>query len=198
MCSAALRGERRHGPSGPRRTRSGRSSHDSAKPEQPFDLRLHGVVRARMPSRQLASVTPKASSTAVERRNPGVMDNAVTRYACRSAAIAGYVGEPDDRFRTWPGRRTGWPRYPSVSPSVTSTMRPAIVFDHQRRSVAAGDDVADGSAWRARSAEAHRQGAAQVAATLRGERSGVPAPWPWRGPRRAIPTRSAHRRPRCR
>ena len=41
-----------------------------------------------MPSRQFASLTPSLSSTASERRNPGVIANAVTRCACRSAAMA--------------------------------------------------------------------------------------------------------------
>ena len=41
-----------------------------------------------MASRQFASVTPKVSSTASERKNPGVIASAVTRWAWRSAAIA--------------------------------------------------------------------------------------------------------------
>ena len=41
-----------------------------------------------MASRQFASVTPQASSTASDRSMPGVRARAVTRCACRSAAIA--------------------------------------------------------------------------------------------------------------
>ena len=41
-----------------------------------------------MASRQFASVTPRVQSTASDRRNPGVIANAVTRWAWRSAAIA--------------------------------------------------------------------------------------------------------------